>query len=284
MSHSFFRQFDADAISFAEFLTYCADIQADGVEVSAHHLPPGVEDHFIEIIERSGLTLSALDLTCDLVFADEADVLSFAETLFPWVDRLSRSTDSVLMLSPGGYKPGISADSIRSSMAIGLNRIIEYAEGSSVTVAIENHGGLASLRGKVSHMEEFSEKSPRLGFTFDIGNFLLAAEDPLAAYRALRSRIVHVHAKDYEISDSRDDSKPHLFHPGGGSYRPSPIGGGVAPTGEILDLLRESGYDGCVSVEYEGDEPAPERAVASSVVYLRRLLIDRQGARTRYDT
>jgi len=47
--------------------------------------------------------------------------------------------------------------------------------------------------------------------------------------------VAHVHLKDFAVTDRRDESRPHLFHPGGGGYRPAPVGAGVAP---IEDLVR----------------------------------------------
>jgi sugar phosphate isomerase/epimerase len=53
----------------------------------------------------------------------------------------------------------------------------------------------------------------------------------------------------------------------------------VAPDGRdrlvdqeaVIAELRQAGYTGCLSIEYEGEEP-PESAVPRAVAYMRRLL------------
>jgi sugar phosphate isomerase/epimerase len=77
--------------------------------------------------------------------------------------------------------------------------------------------------------------------------------------------------KDFAVTDRRDESRPHLFHPGGGSYRPAPVGAGVAPIEDLVRALEAARYSGFLSIEYEGEDPSPADAVESSLRYIRSL-------------
>ncbi len=186
-----------------------------------------------------------------------------------------------MMLSPGGPKPPLTDDRVRELMIDGLKRIVGYGAGKGIRVSIENHGGLSALRGGVRHMIQFVESVPGLELTYDIGNYILAAEDPLDAFRATADHVIHIHIKDYVVIRRRDRKKPHLFCPDGGSYKPSAAGCGVAPLQELAVLLAtgrvygEAGNPGLyteyLSIEYEGDNPTSADAVTSSITRVREI-------------
>jgi sugar phosphate isomerase/epimerase len=89
--------------------------------------------------------------------------------------------------------------------------------------------------------------SPALALLLDTGNYV----DGLASIRRTAGLARHVHAKFREVGpDGRDRLVDH-----------------EAVVGE----LRRVGYQGCLSIEYEGEEPS-ESAVPRAVAYMRRLL------------
>ena len=68
--------------------------------------------------------------------------------------------------------------------------------------------------------------------------------------------VVHVHAKDFFVK-SANESNPGSgwFGSRGGNYlRGTIIGHGNADAAKSLQLIRESGYDGYITVEFEGME------------------------------
>ena len=272
MSHSFFRQFAAGEITLDGFFGYCAELGLDGVEISTHHIPKGKEEVFLTQAENRGFAVAAVDLVCDLVHSNRRDRTKAAVGVFPWVDRLAGTRTGLLMLSPGGMKQGFALDRIRSFIIDGMRQIVDYAASRSVKICIENHGGWATLRGKISHMTEFVEKVPGLKLVFDTGNYLLAAEEPTEALRKLCSHIAHVHIKDFAVINKRDNARPHLFCPEGRSFWPVAAGEGVVPFGDIISLLKTRGYDGFLSIEYEGEETSPLEALRSSLAYIRSLV------------
>jgi len=144
-------------------------------------------------------------------------------------------------------------------LAKGCRMVTEYAAEKSVITMVENHGffcqdseRVAALVGAVSH--------PNFGALVDIGNFLCADEDPAAACGNVAALALHVHAKDFHVkSGSGRNPGRGWFQSRGGNYlRGAIIGHGNVPVRQCLDTLRRAGYDGYVSIEFEGMEDCEE--------------------------
>jgi sugar phosphate isomerase/epimerase len=72
----------------------------------------------------------------------------------------------------------------------------------------------------------------------------------LAAYA------IHVHAKDFLVKSGAQRSPGDgWFQSRGGEHlRGTIVGHGVVPVGQCLKILRDSGYKGGISMEFEGLE------------------------------
>ena len=140
-------------------------------------------------------------------------------------------------------------------LAKGCRMVTEYAAEKSVMTMVENHGffcqdseRIANLVGAVSH--------PNFGALVDIGNFLCADEDPAKATGNIAALALHVHAKDFHVKPGAGDDPGHgWFKSRGGNYlRGAIIGHGNVPVRQCIGNLKRAGYDGYVSIEFEGME------------------------------
>jgi len=140
-------------------------------------------------------------------------------------------------------------------LARGCRAVTEYAAEKGIATAVENHGffcqdssRIAALIGAVNHQN--------FGALVDIGNFACADEDPGKATGNLAAMAKHVHAKDFHIK-SGCESHPGegWFQSRGGNYlRGAIVGHGNVPVAQALGNLKRAGYDGYVSIEFEGME------------------------------
>ena len=91
-------------------------------------------------------------------------------------------------------------------------------------------------------------------------NFTVVDEDCATAVSALSDYIVHVHAKDMLVRSGMnfDPGRGYNLSRGGNYWRGTIFGHGNVPTFQILSAIRKSGYDGYVSLEFEGMEPVLE--------------------------
>lgn len=132
--------------------------------------------------------------------------------------------------------------------------IARFAAQYDIQTSIENHGffmnGSEHVRRLIAAVRE-----PNFKTTLDVGNFLCVDEDPLIATRANLPEASFVHLKDFYIRSY--DSFPGegwLTTSGGNYLRGSIVGFGDMDMRGILSSVVTSGYDGYVSIEFEGKE------------------------------
>ena len=124
-------------------------------------------------------------------------------------------------------------------------QLISEAEKRGVIMGLENHWGLGiSPEGVLKIIDAL--KSPWLQVTLDTGNFL---EHPYPKLAQLAPKTVLVQAKTYH---------------GGGRWYTLDL-----DYGKIAAIMREAGYRGYVSLEFEGKED-PKTAVPKSLAELRK--------------
>ncbi len=114
---------------------------------------------------------------------------------------------------------------------------------------------------------------PNYGWLVDMGNFLCADEEPRHAVGVAAPYAVHAHVKDFLYKSGQEDVPVGgWFGTRGGNYlRGTVIGHGVVPVRACVHILQNAGYDGYLSVEFEGrEETLP--ALENAREYLRKLL------------
>lgn len=137
----------------------------------------------------------------------------------------------------------------------GSRRIADYADKFGITTTIENHGFSVQQSDRVQRVLQLVDR-PNFKTTLDVGNFLCVDEDPLVGVKRNLPYASLVHFKDFYI-------RPYYRYPGGGDWfrsangnymRGAIVGQGDLPIPEIVKLIKASGYDGNVTIEFEGME------------------------------
>lgn len=154
-----------------------------------------------------------------------------------------------------GNEPSKSPKKIIEFVAPYIRRLADYAKEKGVKTCSENHGRLMQDSYRMEELF-YQVDHENYGLLCDIGNFGGADEDCAEAVSKLLPHICFVHAKDAFKRNGM------TYNPGrgysmtrGGHYRRATIfGHGDVPTFQILAAIRKSGYDGYVSLEFEGME------------------------------
>lgn len=157
------------------------------------------------------------------------------------------------------------------SIAENTRHLTEYAAAHGVRTCTENHGFIAqdSLRVEALFNEVAHEN---YGLLVDVGNFICADEDSVTAVSRVAPYAIHAHAKDFFYRSFREGSAEGFFETRGGNFVcGAPIGEGVIPVAQCLRILQKAGYDGFVSVEYEGREDCLT-GIAKGLAYLKNVL------------
>lgn len=133
-------------------------------------------------------------------------------------------------------------------------RIADYAAGFGITTSVENHGYYVQSSERIQRL---LHETGRENFktTLDIGNFLCVDEDPVSAVKNNMNHASIVHAKDFYWRPSTRNPGEGWFQTSHGNYlRGAIVGHGDIDMLEVFRVLKQSGYDGYISVEFEGME------------------------------
>lgn len=139
-------------------------------------------------------------------------------------------------------------------MAPRIREITEYAKEKGVKTCTENHGYIFQAPERVEALiREVNHEN--YGWLCDMGNFLCADADPVHAVAIAAPYTFHVHAKDFLLKSGDVDCPKGFFTTLGGNHiRGTAVGHGVVPVKNCITALKRVGYDGYVSIEFEGME------------------------------
>ncbi len=153
-----------------------------------------------------------------------------------------------------------------------IRRITEYAQGKGVRTCTENHGFFLQAPNRVEALIR-TVNHQNYGWLCDMGNFLCDDADPATAVKIAAPYTFHVHAKDFLFKDGSMGQAPAgFFETNGGNFiRGTVVGHGVVPVAQCIRTLRKAGYDGYLSIEFEGmEENIP--ALQSGLSFLRSIV------------
>ena len=142
-------------------------------------------------------------------------------------------------------------------LAAAVTEVTKYAEQLGIRTMTENHGFFSQDALRVEKLV-CAVDHPNFGALVDIGNFMCADEDPVRSVGIMAPYAFHVHCKDFYFRSGMeiDPGEGWLITRGGNKLRGCTLGFGNAKAAQSIGILKRSGYDGYMSVEYEGGEDA----------------------------
>ena len=159
-----------------------------------------------------------------------------------------------LRVFAGGYD--LEWEKYSQAIAEAFASCIEHAEKNNVVMALEDHGALC----KDSSEQLFyisTIDSPFLRATADLGNYWThGGELPECGAAAIADLAAMVHVKDYLIINNKFTSVP--------------TGEGVIDLRQCFRILKDAGYKGTLSLEYECAIGEGRHGITTSLVNMRR--------------
>lgn len=167
---------------------------------------------------------------------------------------------SVVRVFAGDHRDDMSFDDARSWIIEGLCLASKEADERNLLLGLENHGRLAGRSDQVLDLITTVRResgSSALGANPDFGNFLLVGDDPVLSTRALAPLATMAHIKDYEF---RSESTPgETMTTSDGKHCAGCISGdGAVNLTQCFFELRQAGFDGWASIEWEASGDARE--------------------------
>lgn len=246
-----------------ELISLAKEMGFDGIEFAEIHTPDGMtKRQYAESLrleaERVGIEIVAYCVGADLLKNTDEEIR-----------RLKREVDIAEVLgvklmrhdASGGYgkenRRGQGFSNALPTLVKGYKAVTEYAKTKGIRTCIENHGFFAQDSNRVEAIIN-GVNDENFGALIDIGNFLCADEDPTKAVGNLAPYAFHVHCKDFHLKKGTEfiPAEGFFMTRGGNFLRGAIIGHGNVPVAQCLRILRNAGYDGYFTVEFEGMEDA----------------------------
>jgi len=212
-------------------------------------------------VESEGLFVNMVTCYPDYTHPEGAERERQAEQARAAIDASAAVGARLVRLTAGQAHAGLPREQGIQRTVQGLLEAAAYAEVRGLRPVFENHA-----RPGVWERFDFcyptdlflavvrATEGSGLGVNFDTANTLAYGDDPLPVLRSVRHRLACIHAAETRAR---------------GRFEPVVLGTGEVPFRAIFRYLRESGYNGPVSIEEAGGR-GPE-GLRIAVELVRRL-------------
>ncbi len=278
--YSFKRELDR-GMTYFEACDHARRMGYEGIEFIDLNLKHGQGETTIEALARSikgkcdaiGLPIVAYTVHADFLSGTGCDakdeparVMRCADIAYIWGAGILRHDAFWNLADCKDWQTAVE------KIAPAMRMVSEYARTLGIKTCTENHGYIMQDSARMVEMMRAVD-CDNYGWLVDMGNFLCADENPAFAVGIAAPYAFHVHAKDFlfKTGENPNPGSGWMTSRSGNYLRGTVVGHGVVPIKTCLASLKRAGYDGYLSVEFEGAEevlPALENAQK----YLRQLV------------
>ncbi len=262
-------------LDIAGFIHEAKRAGADGVELLDFFYRDVVSDRqdAVQALRETGLPCPIFSISQNFAKPTEEERRAQLDKIKFGVDEAVFYGADVVRVFAGDVSDGITFDQAREWIVEGLAEASKYAASKGKRLALENHGTLAGrgeqVRGIIQDVRRLAGNDA-LGANPDTGNFLIVHQPSHEAIREVAQFAYMVHFKDFS-------PEPEGYH--GFAYTTlqgekvigKAVGEGSVDLAKCIRALKEVGFNGWLSVEYEGDED-PLTAVRRSIENARKFL------------
>lgn len=281
-SYSYSKLTGKGKMEFWDVIEKTAELGFDSIEFS--NLP--VKDHDERIKMAGDIRKRCSDAGLEIAnFATPADMIKGSSGVLE--DEVERVKNEVLVAKAMGVdkmrhdatfgyncrdKGARSFEYMLPRISNGCRMITEFAEKQDIRTMVENHGRYSQDSIRIETLVNEVDHD-NFGVLLDVGNFMCVDENPVDAVARLITYAFHIHFKDFHVKDgSSFNPGPGWFYTRYGTYlRGAIIGHGDLPLSQCMNIIKQYGYDGTLSIEFEGLEE-PLYAIETGHNNLKRLI------------
>jgi len=217
-------------MKYEDFIEEAYRIGLDGIELTLYWLPSKDRSYLRELKRLAlfhGLPISGAGISTNFCSPEPSERNKAIEAVKEGLE-IANELGAPCLRVFGGYVPeGYSEDEAIEWVVSSINSCIDYAKDKGIVLAMENHGGITARADTVIKIVK-EINSPWFRINLDLGNYLEST------YEDIEKTVpysVHIHAK---VSIAKKGIKL--------DYE------------KIRDILKSSGYNGFLSIEYEEKE------------------------------
>ena len=219
-----------------------------------------------EALAETGLPVPIFSVAQNFAQRDSAARALQLDKIRFGLDEANEYGAGVVRVFAGDVSEGITYDEARAWIVEGLVEASRLAEKQGLKLALENHGRLAGrgdqVRGLIEDVRRISGVNS-LGANPDTGNFMLVEQASHEAIREVAEFANMVHFKDFAAAPDGHEGFAYESLTGK-KFVGTAIGEGEVDLAACVKELQSAGFDGWLSIEYEGEED-PFTAIPRSV-------------------
>lgn len=259
-SYSLYQALKKGTMTIADVIDFTADHGGEHIEIVplGYNLTeqPELIDLIVAKAAERGIEISNYAIGANfLVDSEEAYQQEIARVKNE-VDIANR-LGVKLMRHDVASSPDVSIANFNTNinrLAAACREIAAYAGKYGITTSVENHGYFIQHSDRVQALIH-AVNMPNFKTTLDVGNFLCADEQPFAGVKNNLPYASIVHIKDFYVRPAGQNPGDGFFRSTAGNYlRGAVAGQGDIPMRDVIQLVKSSGYDGYLSLEFEGVE------------------------------
>lgn len=252
-------------MSVTEVLDWVGTSSADHMELAvvgltkqSSELDWNLVDTIATAAAKAGVELSGMCIPASFLDSDTGDVrgqIDRAKHHLELADKLGIRFFRHDVTRWGHKDEGIAdVETSFPALVAASKEIAQHAAKYGISTSVENHGFFMNANERVRRLV-YEVDEPNFHTTIDVGNFLCVDEDPLIAVRRNLPYASFVHFKDFYVRPSHLNPGDGWLETSGGNYILGSIFGfGDMDTRGIVKAVVDSGYDGFISLEFEGLE------------------------------
>lgn len=243
------------ALTIASFIDLAADLGCDAAELTSYFFDPATTREDLLALRRQaflrGIAISGTAVGNRFTRPAGEELDAEIREVKQWIDHTATLGSSHLRVFAGTPTKDLSEEEAFAQCTAALEECADYAAGRGVFLGLENHGGIVATPEGLLRLVR-AVQSRWLGINLDTGNFRTA--DPYADLARCAPYAVNVQYKVEIQRGSRDAPK-------------EPI-----DTARVIRILRDAGYQGFLTLEYEAAED-PFEAVPRHLDELREACV-----------
>ena len=283
-SYSYGRLIREGKMDYFQVMDKTKELGFDAIEFSTIAVPEGktLAEFAVELkayADKIGLPIASYTIGANFMQADVAAEIErvkgevdIAEILGAPVMR-----HDVMYNYYEGYTGPKTFLAALDVIAPAIRAVSEYAATKGIVTMSENHGFIAQDADRMLQLFT-AVNCPNDRWLCDVGNFVCADENCAVSVGKLKEMASHVHVKDFFLRSGMEPNPGRgWFQTRAGNYaRGTIVDQGNVPVQQCLRLLKNAGYDGYVSIEFEGMEE-PLMSIEIGLENLQRMLAELQG-------